>query len=85
MYVVLFIFRVLPTIKLYDNFLLNGDEVYDVCFNRLLSAEFDTLKLTVSQMTSEYAFNISCVISRFYSIFFLLLSSFISFKGLLAG
>ena len=68
MHVVLFIFRVLPTIKLYDNFLLNGDEVYDVCFNRLLSAEFDTLKLTVSQMTPEYAFNISCVISQFYRI-----------------
>jgi hypothetical protein len=68
MHVVLFIFRVLPTIKFYDNFLLNGDEVYDVCFNRLLSAEFDTLKLTVSQMTSEYALNISCVISQFYCI-----------------
>jgi hypothetical protein len=26
------------------------------------------LKLTVSQMTPEYAFNISCVISQFYSI-----------------
>jgi hypothetical protein len=69
MHIVLFIFRVLPAIKLYDNFLLKGDEVYDVCFNRLLSAEFDTLKLTVSQMTPEYAFNISCVISQFYSIF----------------
>lgn len=35
----------LTTIKLNNNFLFKGYEVYDVCFNRLLPAELDTFKL----------------------------------------
>jgi len=43
----------LTTIKLNDNLFVKGDEIYDVCFNRLLSAEFDTFDLAVSQALPE--------------------------------
>lgn len=38
----------LTTIKLNHKLLIKGNKVYDVCFNRLLSAEFDAFKLAVS-------------------------------------
>ena len=59
----------LTSIKLNYNLLVKGYEVYDVCFNRLLSAKLGTFKLTVSQTMPENTFNISCVISQFYRIF----------------
>ncbi len=59
----------LTTIKLNYNLLFKGYEVYDLCFNRLLSSKLDTFKLTVSQTTPKYTFNVSCVTSQFYRIF----------------
>ena len=53
----------LTTVKLNDNLLIKGDEVNNVCFNRLLSTELDTFKLTVSQSAPQEKFNISRVIS----------------------
>ena len=35
----------------------------------VITCRTSSLKLTVSQMTSEYVFNISCVISEVYRIF----------------
>ena len=69
MHVVVTIFRMLSTVKLNDNFFVKGDKVCDVRFNRLLPAELDTFKLTVSQVGPEKPLNISTVISQFYGIF----------------
>jgi len=45
--IVLLIFRMLPTIKLYDNPFIEGDEVNNIRLNRLLSAEFYAFNLSV--------------------------------------
>jgi hypothetical protein len=58
-------FRMLPAVKLYDNPFLEGHEVNNVCFNRLLPAELDAFKLTVSQVPPEQSFCISAVVTQF--------------------
>jgi hypothetical protein len=57
---------VLTTIKLDDNLLVKGYEVYDVLFNRLLPSELDSFELTFSQTAPKQTFHISGLISQFY-------------------
>lgn len=61
--IVLNIFRMLSTVKLNDNPFFERDEVNNVFFNHLLSAELDTFKLTVSQIAPEQAFRISTAVT----------------------
>ena len=59
----------LAAVEFNDNLLVEGNKVYNICFNRLLSTELDPFKLPVSQMIPKQAFNISGSISQPYGIF----------------
>jgi hypothetical protein len=53
----------LSAVQLYDNPRIEGNKIYNVCFNWLLPAKFDTFKLTVSYIPPEHAFCVSAIIT----------------------
>jgi len=53
----------LATVKLYNNPFVKGNEINNICFNRLLPSELGAFQLTVSQIPPQMALRISTVVT----------------------
>jgi hypothetical protein len=53
----------LSTVKPDNNSFIEGHEINNVCFNRLLPTKLDPCKLTVSQILPEQTFCIRAVVA----------------------